>query len=88
MECNSTQRSTWKQVTRGVDFDPTDLDIFRIENDDSYIGLQAPISILEVTKKTTIVEGVPFMPIDLVNVVVVGMNQNNYENDPQSVDEL
>jgi len=55
-----------KQVTRGVDFDPTNLDIFRIENDDSYIGLQAPISILEVIKKTTIVEGVPLMPINLV----------------------
>ncbi len=35
-----------KEVTRGVDFDPIDLDIFRIENDDSYIGLQAHFQFL------------------------------------------
>jgi hypothetical protein len=28
------------------------------------------------------------MPINLVNVVTVGMNQNSYDNDPQSVDEF
>jgi hypothetical protein len=28
------------------------------------------------------------MLIDLVNVVTVGTNQNNYENDPQSMDEF
>ncbi len=71
-----------KQVTRGVDFDPIDLDIYRIMNDDSYIGLQAPISIPKVTQIIIIVGGVPLMPIDLVNVVVVGMNQNSYDNDP------
>jgi hypothetical protein len=38
--------------------------MFRIENDDSYIGLHAPISILEVIQTTTIVGGVPFMSIE------------------------
>ncbi len=46
------------------------------------------MSIHEVTQTTTIVGRVPFMLIDLVDVVVVGTNQNNYDNDPQSVDEF
>jgi hypothetical protein len=44
-----------KQVIRGVDFDLIDLDIYRIVNDDSYIDLQAPISIPKVIFKIIIV---------------------------------
>jgi hypothetical protein len=77
-----------KQVIGGVDFDPVDLDMFRIKNDDSYIGLQAPISIPKVPQIATIVGGVPFMPIDLVNVVVIRMNQDSHDSDPQSADEF
>jgi hypothetical protein len=62
--------------------------MFRIENDDSYIGLQTPISILEVTQTSTIVGGVPLMFIDLVNVAIVGMNQDIHDSDPQSADEF
>jgi len=76
-----------KQITRDVNFDLIDLDMFRIENDDSYTNLQAPISILEVTQITTIVGGVPLVPIGLVNVIV-GTNQDNHDNDPQSANEF
>jgi len=62
--------------------------MFRIKNDDSYIGLQAPISILEVTQIATIVGGVPFMPVDLVDVAIIGTNQDSHDNDSQSVDEF
>jgi hypothetical protein len=62
--------------------------MFRIKNDDSYIGLQAPISIPEVTQIAIIVGGVPFMPIDLVDVAIIGMNQNSHDSDPQSADEF
>jgi len=62
--------------------------MFRIENPDNYISLQSPISIPEVTQTTTIVGGVALMPIDLVDVAIVGMNQDSHDNDPQSVDEF
>jgi hypothetical protein len=48
--------------------------MFRIENDDSYTSLQAPISIPKVTQIATIVGGIPLMPIDLVVVATIGMN--------------
>ncbi len=72
-----------KQVTRDVDSNLIDFDIFRIENGDSYTNLQVPISIPEVTQIATIVEGVPLVPIGLVNVVIVGTNQDSHDNDPQ-----
>jgi hypothetical protein len=77
-----------KQVVGGVDFDPNDLDMFRIKNDDSHIGLQAPISILEVTQIATIVGRVPFMIVDLVHVATIGRNQDSHDSDPQSADEF
>ncbi len=73
---------------RGCWSNPIDLDMFRIENADNYISLQSPISIPEVTQTTTIVGGVALMPIDLVDVAIVGTNQNSHDNDPQSVDEF
>ncbi len=63
-----------KWSKRGVDSDPIDLDMFRIENDDSYTSLQAQISIPKVTQIATIVGGIPLMPIDLVVVATIGMN--------------
>jgi hypothetical protein len=72
----------------GVDFDLIDLDMLRIKNDDNYIGLQAPISIHEVTQIATIVRGVPFMPVDLVDDVIIGTNQDSHDSDPRSVDEF
>jgi hypothetical protein len=62
--------------------------MLRIENDNSYTSLQAPISIPKVTQTTTIVGGVALMPIDLVDVAIVGMNQDSHDNDPQSGDEF
>jgi hypothetical protein len=62
--------------------------MFRIKNDDSYIGLHAPISIREVTQIATIIGGVSFMPIDLVDVATIGMNQDSHDSDPQNVDEF
>jgi len=62
--------------------------MFKIENDDNYIDLQAPISSPKVTQTTTIVGGIPFMLIDLVYVAIVGMNQDGNDSDPQSADEF
>ncbi len=77
-----------KQVIGGVDFDPNDLDMFRIKNHDSYISLQAAISIPEVTQIAMIVGRVPFMTVDLVDVVTIGRNQNSHDSDPQSANEF
>jgi hypothetical protein len=62
--------------------------MFRIENDENYTSLKALISIPKVTQTTTIVGGVPLMPIDLVDVATIGTNQDSHENDPQSTDEF
>jgi hypothetical protein len=62
--------------------------MFKIESDDSYTSLQAPISILKVTQIATIVGRVPLMPIDLVDVVTIGMNQDSHDSDPQSANEF
>jgi len=62
--------------------------MFKIENDDNYIDLQAPISSPKVTQTTTIVGGIPFMLIDLVYVAIVGMNQDGNDSDPQSAYEF
>ncbi len=59
-----------------------------MEMDDNYIGLQAPISISKVAQTSTIIGGIPFMLIDLVDVDTIGMNQDIHESDPQSVDEF
>jgi hypothetical protein len=48
--------------------------MFQIKNDDSYISLQAPISIPNVTQIATIVGGIPPMLIDMVVVDTIGMN--------------
>ncbi len=77
-----------KQVMGDVDFDLIDLDMFRIENDDSYTSLQAPISTPKVTQIAAIVGGIPLMPIGLVNVVIVGTNQDSRDIDPQSANEF
>jgi hypothetical protein len=62
--------------------------MFKIENDDSYISLQAPIPNHDVIQTTIIVGGVPLMPIDLIDVVNVGMNQDSQDSDPQSANEF
>jgi hypothetical protein len=76
-----------KLVIECVDSNPIDLDMFRIENDESYTSLQTPISIPEVTQTTTIVGRVPLMPIDLADVDTIGTNQDSHDNDPQSANE-
>jgi hypothetical protein len=77
-----------KQVIKDVDSNLIDLDMFKIDNGDSYISLQVPISIPEVTQIATIVGGVPLMLIGLVNVVIVGTNQDSHDSDPQIADEF
>ncbi len=55
-------------MARGVESDPINRDMFWIENDERYIGLQAPISFPKATQISTITRRVPFMPTNLVGV--------------------
>lgn len=55
-------------VIEGVQINLTDLDLFRIDNVDEHVGLQAPNSILEVVQITIIIRGVTF------TLVVLGIN--------------
>lgn len=50
-----------------------DLDLFRIDNVDEYVGLQAPNSIPEVVQITIIIRGVIFTLVELgINVALEG----------------
>jgi hypothetical protein len=46
-----------RQVIEQVQSNPTKFDMFRLENYDACVGLQAPISIDEVIQPTVIVGG-------------------------------
>ncbi len=54
--------------------------MFWIENDERYIGLQAPIPLPREIWTTIIIGGVPFMPTNLVGVVINGRAPYN-DND-------
>jgi hypothetical protein len=49
-----------------IQIDPMELDMFRLQDVDDYIGLQAPISIEELVQPTTIIRGVNVATIDVV----------------------
>jgi len=50
-----------------------DLDLFRIDNVDEYVGLQDPNSIPEVVQITIIIRGVIFTLVELgINVALEG----------------
>ncbi len=65
--CNDPKERGWKLVlrkephgkwvTKQVQSDPTKFDMFRLENDNAYVVLQAPISIDEAIQPTMIVGG-------------------------------
>ncbi len=46
-----------KWIIEQVQSDPIEFDMFRLENNDAYVGLQAPISIDETIQPTVIVGG-------------------------------
>ncbi len=78
-----------KQVVGGGESNLINLHMFWIENDERYIGLQALISLLEVTQTTIIIGGVPFMPISLVGVATNGRVPNSdNDNDPDIMSEF
>jgi hypothetical protein len=56
-------------VIEGVQINLINLDLFRIDNVDEYVSLQAPNSILEVVQITIIIRGVIFTLVELgINV--------------------
>lgn len=63
------------------------LDMFIINIDDWYVGLQAPISILEAIQVTIIVGGVPFMLADMVIIGSIGREPNSHDSDPHIADD-
>lgn len=72
-----------RQVNGGVEFDPMDLHMFRIDNDDEYTWLQAPASIPEALQVANIVVGnVTLTTRDLVDDVIRGE-----DSCPHSLDE-
>jgi hypothetical protein len=74
-----------KQVTRGVEYSPVELDMFIIDNDNMYTCLQVPISILKTIQTTPTIGGVQVTPTNLVDVVANGMD--NDSDDPHGSNE-
>jgi hypothetical protein len=58
-----------------------------IDIDDRYVGLQAPISILEANQVTTVVGRVMLMLTNMVIIGSIGKDPNNHDIDPHNVDD-
>ncbi len=56
-------------------------------NDDRYIGLQAPILLLETTQTTIIIGGIPLMLTNLINVETNGRALDS-DSDPHTMNEF
>jgi hypothetical protein len=56
-----------RHIIEKVQIDPTNLDMFRLENLDEYVGLQASISIDEYIQPTIVLGG---STVNVVDVVV------------------
>jgi hypothetical protein len=76
-------------VARGVESNPINPYMFWIENDERYIGLQAPIPLPREIQTTTIIRGVPFMPTNLVGVTINGrVPYNDNDSVPNTMNEF
>jgi hypothetical protein len=67
----------WKCVIGSVETNMIDLDMFQIDNVDTYIGLQALVFVPKSIQRTIVVGGVTITSIDLVVDGVARMVDSN-----------
>ncbi len=70
----------WRCVIGSVETNPINLDMFRIDNADRYIGLQALVFVPKSIQKVIVVGGLTITSVDLVVDGDVGMIDNNANN--------
>ncbi len=75
----------WKEpygrhVIDNVQIDLREFDMFKLQNDDAYAGLQAPITIDESIQLVVIVGGSTIVVEDLIHVVFNGMANDGTNN--------
>jgi hypothetical protein len=69
-----------RQITKSIQLDPTEFDMFRVGNADDYSGLQVPVSIQETNQLPTIAAGFTINAIDLNANDNEGDQDNGFDN--------